>query len=747
VTRKPASPPQQGQLVQLGQSVDCAVERVFPFGVFVRLDNGVAGFIRQSELTLATDIDPRRVLIDGQPLHRGRRLHAVVSRLPANGKVELSLRATLRDPWLDYPDYPPDTVVQATVTRVYPDSVHVALQPGIMGLIPLAELATKRPAHPEQLLWPGDHVKAAITSIDRPGRRVYLSLRRLLGQQTVVQSVMAQLTSAAVEATPVFVPVALPPVLLKAPVLVIDDNRQLREPLVSWLRDQGCGAYGPETSDEILQLCVSCEFGLVLLDLDMPEMDGLTILRWLRENSPQTPVAVMSVPDLLAHHWSTLRAHDVVAAFDKPLDMPAIRALLEQLVAGARPSLSADLDETPLPTELAHLSLQAPNGRHRPIERIRAASEQLMRDVQADLAVVFRLDRAARAVSIMTQTGRETLQANDLYYLLGSPVKDVIVENRMLWENSVTSGDARFRKLLDAIPFQSCVAIPLEAGGQINHALFVFSLQPYHFDTARLRTVMATGILLRAALETLLFEDRVRAETPFIISGNLASTLGHELGGTLSGLDLTIRNAITSISRMTTRGEAIDVESIGAELVAAGQMANQLKDTVREFQRLMKNGQDGLVDVNRVIRDACVQAKPLAVRHHVRLALELADDLPPISGNEVRLLHVFLNLLHNAIEQIAEEAGRTGEIRLSTAWGGEDDGRPIKVRLADTGPGIHHERWDTIFALGFTTRAEGHGLGLYIARDAVEKMDGRIVVEESYMALGTTFLVELPAAE
>jgi two-component system sensor histidine kinase FlrB len=71
----------------------------------------------------------------------------------------------------------------------------------------------------------------------------------------------------------------------------------------------------------------------------------------------------------------------------------------------------------------------------------------------------------------------------------------------------------------------------------------------------------------------------------------------------------------------------------------------------------------------------------------------------------------------------------------------------VQARFSDTGPGIHRQLWEKIFALGFTTRAGGSGLGLYIARSLMGSMGGRIVLEESLVPLGTTFLVELPAAE
>lgn len=73
-----------------------------------------------------------------------------------------------------------------------------------------------------------------------------------------------------------------------------------------------------------------------------------------------------------------------------------------------------------------------------------------------------------------------------------------------------------------------------------------------------------------------------------------------------------------------------------------------------------------------------------------------------------------------------------------------DQDRLVQVRFKDTGPGIHYKLWEKIFDLGFTTRDGGSGLGLYIARSLVESMGGRIIVENSFIPIGTTFLIELP---
>jgi signal transduction histidine kinase len=67
----------------------------------------------------------------------------------------------------------------------------------------------------------------------------------------------------------------------------------------------------------------------------------------------------------------------------------------------------------------------------------------------------------------------------------------------------------------------------------------------------------------------------------------------------------------------------------------------------------------------------------------------------------------------------------------------------VQIRFRDNGPGIHKEHLGKLFTPGFSTRG-GSGLGLYIARSFVQALKGDLVVEETFVPLGTTFLVELP---
>jgi two-component system NtrC family sensor kinase len=169
---------------------------------------------------------------------------------------------------------------------------------------------------------------------------------------------------------------------------------------------------------------------------------------------------------------------------------------------------------------------------------------------------------------------------------------------------------------------------------------------------------------------------------------------------------------------------------------------------VEAFRELIRDQEETAMDVNAVVERAALLLQTTARRGHVALTLDLKPGLPGVMGTPVRLQQAFLNVMLNAIQQIAASTqhwpqGR-GELVVTT--GLDSRAGRVWVRFADNGPGVHHQLWESIFTLGFSTRAEGTGLGLFIARSLVASMRGKIYVEKSLVPAGTTFRVELPAA-
>lgn len=255
-----------------GQRVAATVERILPFGVFVRLPDGTPGYIRRRELSLSGDLEPSRVVGEGQ------RLQAVVTTLAGPGSLmELSVRDALPDPWQEFArQHHEGDVVVGTVKRLLPDRAFVEILAGVDGVIPLPELASWPIERPEEVVWAGDRVEAVISQLDAPAKRLRLSIRERLLQLSRAEAIVGQLQRqvaplAPQEAGPRERPAEAPELAgFPGPILVVEDHDAVREPLVEWLRDQGCAAEGAQTADEALDRVRAQSFGLIVVDLDLP---------------------------------------------------------------------------------------------------------------------------------------------------------------------------------------------------------------------------------------------------------------------------------------------------------------------------------------------------------------------------------------------------------------------------------------------------------------------------------------------
>ncbi len=148
------------------------------------------------------------------------------------------------------------------------------------------------------------------------------------------------------------------------------------------------------------------------------------------------------------------------------------------------------------------------------------------------------------------------------------------------------------------------------------------------------------------------------------------------------------------------------------------------------------------VDTGDTLRSCVRLVMPLA-RNKVRVDLVVAPDLPRIPGSRRRLEQAFTNLLVNAVHAASVREGYAGRVHAEVRGELND----LVVEIRDNGPGISGDLKARIFEPFFTTKAPGvgTGLGLPLARDAVEAHGGRLEVE-SERGQGACFRVHLPVA-
>ena len=211
------------------------------------------------------------------------------------------------------------------------------------------------------------------------------------------------------------------------------------------------------------------------------------------------------------------------------------------------------------------------------------------------------------------------------------------------------------------------------------------------------------------------------------------------LGELAAGLAHEIRNPLAGIAGV--------VEVMGKELPPGSPSRAVLvdvRDEIRDIQRILNDllayarprpPQFLKADLTATVEQAVLLAREQTRGKSIKILFLPAEKLPLVTHDPAQIQQVLLNLLLNSIQAIAE-AGKV-EVTL-----GQQDTH-ILIRVADTGRGIPPEALPNIFKPFFTTRKEGTGLGLPLAKGIVEAHGGRIEVS-STPEQGTHLDVWLP---
>jgi signal transduction histidine kinase len=146
------------------------------------------------------------------------------------------------------------------------------------------------------------------------------------------------------------------------------------------------------------------------------------------------------------------------------------------------------------------------------------------------------------------------------------------------------------------------------------------------------------------------------------------------------------------------------------------------------------------LDLNDVVNDMLRLVGSDARRRGVVLGAELVPSLPAVAADRVSLQQVMLNLMLNGMDAMDRVEPRDRRLVVSTRR--QDDA--VEVAVRDTGHGIPADRLPRLFDAFFTTKKDGLGLGLAIARSIVEAHGGRIWAED-HGGRGATFRLTLPA--
>ncbi len=220
--------------------------------------------------------------------------------------------------------------------------------------------------------------------------------------------------------------------------------------------------------------------------------------------------------------------------------------------------------------------------------------------------------------------------------------------------------------------------------------------------------------------------------------GELTTGVAHELNNPLNNIGLFIGNAIDLIELGLTDTQP---DRITHELASAMQQvrkATEIISHLRTFGRAASVSYEPVV-LGRVIRSAISLMQEQLRLRQIEVRLNFADEELIVVGNAIQLEQVFINLLTNARDALADKPRK-----IITIIYAQNEDR-VELSFCDTGPGVPSGLEQRIFDPFFTTKevGAGTGLGLSITYGIIKEHQGTIAID-NHPGAGANFLIQLP---
>jgi len=223
------------------------------------------------------------------------------------------------------------------------------------------------------------------------------------------------------------------------------------------------------------------------------------------------------------------------------------------------------------------------------------------------------------------------------------------------------------------------------------------------------------------------------------LMGELAASLAHEINNPLGAM---VTNASVG-QRLIAQGkiESDEFRELFADIVADGHRAREVIEGIRNMVRRTETSYV-LIQPQEIIQDLLRIVRADALARKVNLVTEIDENVGPVAGDRVQLLQVLLTLTMNAFESLS--VLRADLRRVVIGAGRAADGS-VCLSVVDCGPGFPNSIAEQLFEPFFSTKPEGTGMGLAIARSIIEAHGGTLT-GENCDAGGARFLVCLPEA-
>jgi signal transduction histidine kinase len=511
-------------------------------------------------------------------------------------------------------------------------------------------------------------------------------------------------------------------------ILLVDDRPENLVSLGAILDSPDYRLIKAESGEEALRAVLDEDFALILMDVQMPRMDGFETATFIKKRPRSKHIPIIFITANSQDEQFVYRGYDAGAVdyILKPIAPDILRSKVavfadlhrktRQLIKQG--DLQRQNERLERERQIAKLELEATRREH--------AANQRYRDLVAGLrhAVVWTVD---------AKTLNATYVSDQIKALLGYDSKAILKDSRILFGAFPEEDHVAMQKALDEI-VQNRGTVVLEHRIRNSAGEIRWFQTELRLGESEIRGLSTDVTLIKGAEAMAVEMARTRSE--------FLSVASHELKTPLTSLKLQVQG----LRRFIKRDPASLTERVPP-------FAERCERQIDRLTRLV----DDLLDLSR-ISNGKLQMVPedldlAELVHEVlqRFTFDLAHasceirlDAPePVWGHwdRLRIEQIFTNLLTNSFKY---GPGAPIEVRV-----GREDGMAV-LSVRDHGIGISASDQTRIFAqferVSTTRGPSGLGLGLYIASQIVDAHEGKIEVR-SEPGQGSTFTVRLPITQ
>lgn len=503
-------------------------------------------------------------------------------------------------------------------------------------------------------------------------------------------------------------------------ILLVDDQRNNLLALESILAETGENLVTADSGTAALRQLLHQDFAVVLLDVQMPDLDGFETASLIRqrERSRDTPIIFLTA--LSRSETNVFRGYELGAVdyIFKPFHPEILRSKVNVFVELFRRREAFKRQAH----ELARLIRQN--------ELILNAAAEGVFGVNLEGKTTFVNPAAARMIG----RSAEDISGTDIHSLVHPVFPGVLTCNVSRCKlYAVVHGEPAYDEIEDTFYRQDGTSFPVE-----------FCASPMRDENAEL---LGSVITFRDVTEKRAAALAVEAERRYKeaveqnrAKDNFLATLSHELRTPMTSILGWVQFLRTGHFDQQELDEALRTIESSARLQA--RLIDDMLDVSRmilgKFQVDLKPTR-----ISDVVEAALTTARPFASDNDVRLTWEIGDRNSVVEADASRMQQVIGNLLSNAIK--FTPPGKHVDLRVDRLES------MLRIRVTDEGEGIDPSFLPYVFdrlrqAEGSNKRS-GLGLGLAIARHIIELHHGEINAESEGLGHGASFIVTLPVAE